>query len=92
MNSVFCAFLHIKTMTLTFILRSVDQVKIQGQNDEMLQTACQQFLGKRESEIRNIAQETLEGHQRAIMGCMTVEVGHWVILVIIRQLCVECQP
>jgi len=49
-------------------------VKIQGQNNEMLQTACQQFLGKSENDIRRIAQETLEGHQRAIMGNMTVEV------------------
>lgn len=40
----------------------------------MLLTACQQFLGKRENDIRRIAQETLEGHQRAIMGNMTVEV------------------
>ena len=51
------------------------QVKIQGQNNDMLHAACQQFLGKTENEIRKIAQETLEGHQRAIMGCMTVEVG-----------------
>ena len=50
-------------------------MKIQGQNNEMLQTACQQFLGKSENDIRRIAQETLEGHQRAIMGNMTVEVG-----------------
>jgi len=52
------------------------KVKIQGQNNEMLQTACQQFLGKSENDIRRIAQETLEGHQRAIMGNMTVEVCH----------------
>ena len=50
------------------------QVKIQGQNREMLQAACQQFLGKKEVDIRRIAQETLEGHQRAMMGNMTVEV------------------
>ena len=50
------------------------QVKIQAQNEEMLHTACQQFMGKHENEIRKIAMETLEGHQRAIMGCMTVEV------------------
>ena len=31
------------------------------------------FLGKQEEEIRNIALETMEGHQRAIMGTMTVE-------------------
>lgn len=50
------------------------QVKIQGQNEEMLSTACEQFLGKSEHEIHNIALVTLEGHQRAIMGSMTVEV------------------
>lgn len=51
------------------------QVKIQGQNKEMLAAACQMFLGKSESEIAQIALETLEGHQRAIMAHMTVEVS-----------------
>ncbi|XP_064616647.1 flotillin-1-like isoform X2 [Liolophura sinensis] len=51
----------------------IAQVKIQGQSNDMLAAACQQFLGKSENEIRKIAQETLEGHQRAIMGNMTVE-------------------
>uniref|UniRef100_V9IKM7 Flotillin-1 n=1 Tax=Apis cerana TaxID=7461 RepID=V9IKM7_APICE len=51
----------------------IAQVKIQGQNEEMLSTACEQFLGKTEEEIHNIALVTLEGHQRAIMGSMTVE-------------------
>ena len=40
----------------------------------MLAAACELFLGKSENEIRKVAQETLEGHQRAIMGNMTVEV------------------
>jgi flotillin len=48
-------------------------VKIQGQNEEMLLNACQLFLGKNLEEIRQVALETLEGHQRAIMGSMTVE-------------------
>ncbi|XP_071097337.1 flotillin-1-like isoform X5 [Haliotis cracherodii] len=51
----------------------IAQVKIQGGNNAMLQSACELFLGKSETEIRNVAQETLEGHQRAIMGNMTVE-------------------
>lgn len=51
----------------------IAQVKIQGQNEEMLLAACEQFLGKSEEEIRQVALETLEGHQRAIMGSMTVE-------------------
>lgn len=49
----------------------------------MLQAACQQFLGKSEEHIRQIALETLEGHQRAIMGNMTVEVrcqAVWILL------------
>ncbi|EDW74501.1 uncharacterized protein Dwil_GK21951, isoform A [Drosophila willistoni] len=51
----------------------IAQVKVQGQNEDMLLTACEQFLGKSESEINHIALVTLEGHQRAIMGSMTVE-------------------
>lgn len=51
----------------------IAQVKIQGQNEDMLLTACEQFLGKSETEIHDIALVTLEGHQRAIMGSMTVE-------------------
>jgi len=51
----------------------IAQVKIQGQNEEMLLAACEQFLGKNEDEITQVALETLEGHQRAIMGSMTVE-------------------
>jgi hypothetical protein len=44
----------------------------------MLLVACEQFLGKSEEEIRHIAHETMEGHQRAIMGTMSVEV-YWVL-------------
>ncbi|EEB12504.1 Flotillin-1, putative [Pediculus humanus corporis] len=51
----------------------IAQIKIQGQNEEMLLTACEQFLGKNEEEIAGVALLTLEGHQRAIMGRMTVE-------------------
>ncbi len=53
---------------------NVLQVKIQGQNKEMLAAACQMFMGKSEGEISNIALETLEGHQRAIIAHLTVEV------------------
>lgn len=51
----------------------IAQVKISGQNKEMLAHACQLFLGKSEREIAQISLETMEGHQRAIMGLMTVE-------------------
>ncbi|XP_061092313.1 flotillin-1b [Conger conger] len=51
----------------------IAQVKIQGQNKEMLAAACQMFMGKSEHEIAQIALETLEGHQRAIIAHLTVE-------------------
>lgn len=50
------------------------QMKIQGQNKQMLAAACQMFMGKSEAEIAHIALETLEGHQRAIIAHLTVEV------------------
>lgn len=61
-------------VSLTFSSRLHFQVKIQGQNKEMLATACQMFMGKSEGEIAQIALETLEGHQRAIIAHLTVEV------------------
>jgi len=51
----------------------VAQVKINGQNEEMLRAAIEQFGDKTDDEIAFVAKETLEGHQRAIMGTMTVE-------------------
>lgn len=42
----------------------------------MLLAACEQFLSKTEEQIQQVALETLEGHQRAIMGSMTVEVSN----------------
>jgi len=51
----------------------IAQVKVQGQNEDMLAAACQQFLGMELDQIDHVAQETLEGHQRAIMGQLTVE-------------------
>lgn len=53
-------------------------MKIQGQNKQMLAAACQMFMGKSEGEIAQIALETLEGHQRAIIAHLTVEVGCFV--------------
>lgn len=44
----------------------------------MLAAACQMFLGKSEGEIAHIALETLEGHQRAIIAHLTVEVNRHV--------------
>lgn len=48
----------------------VAQVKVKG--GAVLQ-AAQQFLGKRLQEIEEVALQTLEGNQRAILGTMTVE-------------------
>merc|ERR1712215_439433 len=51
----------------------IAQVKINGSNLEMLSYAAEQFGGKPVNEILQICLETMEGHQRAIMGNMTVE-------------------
>ena len=40
---------------------------------DLFREAAQNFLGKDVSEIQAIAHHTLEGHQRSIMGKMTVE-------------------
>ena len=52
---------------------AVAQVKVMTDNREYLQSACEQFLGKREHEIRQLILGTLEGHLRAIIGTMEVE-------------------
>eukprot|EP00094_Tigriopus_californicus_P001897 TCALIF_01828-PA protein Name:"Similar to Flo-1 Flotillin-1 (Drosophila melanogaster)" AED:0.20 eAED:0.20 QI:0/0.62/0.55/0.88/0.75/0.77/9/466/408 len=84
--TVMIVLLRLNTMTLivtssnvysgqgvSISVTGIAQVKIQGQNEEMLLAACEQFLGKSEEQIQQVALETLEGHQRAIMGSMTVE-------------------
>ena len=45
----------------------VAQVKIM-KNADLLQTASEQFLGKKEHEIKSTVLQTLEGHLRAILG------------------------
>ena len=50
----------------------VAQVKV-AMGEEAILTAAQQFLGKRPSEVADIALQTIEGNQRAILGTMTVE-------------------
>ncbi|MBI1355386.1 MAG: flotillin family protein [Acidobacteria bacterium] len=50
----------------------VAQVKV-ARDEDSVRTAAQQFLGKSASEISQIALQTLEGHQRAMMATMTVE-------------------
>jgi flotillin len=53
-------------------VQGVAQVKVKG-DDESIATAAEQFLGKSDEEIANIAHETLCGHLRAILGTMEVE-------------------
>ncbi|CAG5044486.1 unnamed protein product [Parnassius apollo] len=50
----------------------VAQCKIMNE-DELLTTACEQFLGKSVKEIKSTVLHTLEGHLRAILGTLTVE-------------------
>ncbi|KAG7303459.1 Flotillin-2 [Plutella xylostella] len=50
----------------------VAQCKIMNE-DELLTTACEQFLGKSVREIKVTVLQTLEGHLRAILGTLTVE-------------------
>ncbi|KAG0721123.1 Flotillin-1 [Chionoecetes opilio] len=51
----------------------VAQVKISTQHPDVLAAACENFLGKKERQIEALVTDTLEGHQRGIMGTMTVE-------------------
>jgi len=50
----------------------VAQVKV-IKEDDLLKTACEQFLGRNPKEIEGILLQTLEGHLRAILGTLTVE-------------------
>ncbi len=59
-------------MGVPVLVDGVAQIKIRGE-DSAIATAAEQFLGKAENEILNVAQQTLEGHLRAILGTLTVE-------------------
>ena len=50
----------------------VAQVKV-ARSHEAVRIAATQFLGKSHAEIVNIALQTMEGHQRAMLGTMSVE-------------------
>ena len=49
-------------------VKGVAQVKIKGDVQEMLQRASEIFGGMKLKKIEHICLETMEGHQRAIMG------------------------
>jgi len=53
-------------------IESVAQVKFDSTNTKKLLNACQMFLGMDKKRVQEVVRETLEGHQRAIMGRMTV--------------------
>ena len=78
--------IHLNTMTLVVKTERVytsqgvgisvvgtAQVKINGNSDEMLRYAAEQFGSKSEADLTQICKLTMEGHQRAIIGQMTVE-------------------
>lgn len=51
----------------------IAQVKITGNNEDMLRLAAEQFADKGVEAIKDIARATLEGHQRAIIGHLNVD-------------------
>lgn len=51
----------------------IAQVKITGNNEDMLRQAAEQFADKSVEDIKDIARATLEGHQRAIIGHLNVD-------------------
>ncbi len=64
-----------KVYTKAGVAVSVDgvaQVKV-ARGEEAINTAAQQFLGKHPDEVAKIALQTMEGHQRSMLGTMTVE-------------------
>ncbi|MBC7999174.1 MAG: flotillin family protein [Leptolyngbya sp.] len=80
------AFLSLEVMTIEIkstapiitkngvpvFVEGVAQVKVKG-DSASIATAAEQFLDKDDSEISQIAHETLVGHLRAILGTMEVE-------------------
>ncbi len=50
----------------------VAQVKV-ARSEDAIRTSAQQFLGKTADQIAQVALQTLEGNQRAVLGTMTVE-------------------
>jgi flotillin len=79
--------LSLNTMSLEIVSNNVNtklgvplccvgiaQVKIGGKAEPLLlQAASENFLSKTPQEIQSLVSETMEGHQRAIIGTMTVE-------------------
>ena len=73
LNAMILKFFKIYEYGILIYFSGVAQVKINGKNQEMLRAAGELFGGKTEDEITEVAKLTMEGHQRAVMGTMTVE-------------------
>lgn len=54
------------------LVDGVAQIKVKG-DDISIFTAAEQFLSKTQTEVSQIAIQTVEGHLRAILGTLTVE-------------------
>ncbi|XP_064612370.1 flotillin-2-like [Liolophura sinensis] len=65
---------HVETSEgVPLTVTGVAQVKVMTDPPDLLQTACEQFLGKRVEHIEHVILQTLEGHLRAILGTLSVE-------------------
>merc|ERR1712156_730718 len=51
----------------------IAQCKVNSDTSATMDLACQHFLGLKEHKVNGVLNETLEGHQRAIISTMTVE-------------------
>lgn len=64
---------HVETLEgVPLTVTGVAQVKVMTEPD-LLEAACEQFLGKDRASIENTILHTLEGHLRAILGTLSVE-------------------
>ena len=54
------------------MVEGVAQVKVKGDEDS-IQLAAEQFLGKPADEIKRVALQVIDGYMRAILGTMSVE-------------------
>lgn len=59
-------------MGVPLTVTGVAQVKVMSESS-LVEAAAEQFLGRKETEIKQILLQTLDGHLRAILGTMTVE-------------------
>jgi len=52
---------------------AVAQIKVNTESNDTILLAAQQFIGKSAQAVADLFLKTVEGHQRAILGGMTVE-------------------